>query len=106
MFFAFGKPDTVVLGASEAYVTEALGAGKKIGDNAELAGFIALADQKAPIWGAGKVDPRVRDGLLRVTQGKVASGPQGQMFSLDLTDGAKVSAGVVMASPADARSWN
>ena len=36
MFFAFGRPDTVVLGSNEAYVTEALGTGKKAPDDPEL----------------------------------------------------------------------
>ena len=36
MDFAFVRPDTVVLGSNEAFVTEAIGTGKKALDNAEL----------------------------------------------------------------------
>src|SRR5262249_50375440 len=40
MFFAFGRPDTVILGANEDFVKEALGTGKKVLDNVELAQWI------------------------------------------------------------------
>src|SRR5262245_23671529 len=75
MFFAFGKPDTVVLGSNEAFVVEAIGNGKKLADNPELTGWMKLADQKAPVWAAGKVDERVRGGVVKLTNGQVKEGP-------------------------------
>ena len=76
MYFAFGRPDTVVMGASEAFVTEALGTGKKITDNPDFAKWLGLVDQKAPIWAVGRVDDRVRQGLVKVMNGAVSAGPQ------------------------------
>lgn len=104
MFFAFGRPDTVVLGANEAFVTEALGAGKKVGDEPEMKSIIGLADQTAPLWAAGKVDDRIRQGLVGVTNGKLSGGPKAFIAALDPTEGAKVSLGAVMPTPADANT--
>jgi hypothetical protein len=104
MYFAFGRPDTVVLGSNEAFVTEALGSGKKALDNPELARWIALADQKAPVWAAGRVDDRVRQGLVKVTSGQVKAGPQAMVVAFDPTKGARVEVGAVMASPEDAKA--
>ncbi|MGE5185611.1 MAG: hypothetical protein ACM31C_26300 [Acidobacteriota bacterium] len=104
MYFAFGKPDTVVLGSNEAFVTEALGAGKKALDNPELKHWIELADQNAPMWGAGRVDERVRQGLVRVTNGQLKAGPTAIVMSADTTKGAKLDVGLVMATPEDAKT--
>jgi hypothetical protein len=103
MFFAFGRPDTVVLGASEAYVKEALGPGKKLADNAELTTWVRRADQKAPLWAAGRVDERVRAGLVKVTNNQLSAGPVALVLAVDPSDGAKVDLGAVMASAADAK---
>lgn len=104
MFFAFGKPDTVVLGSNEAFVTEALGTGKKASDNAELASWIKLADQKAPLWAAGKVDERVRGGLVKLTSGQVTQGPAAMVMSANPSDGISIEVGAVMASEQDAKT--
>ena len=102
MYFAFGRPDTVVLGSNEAFVMEALGTGKKALDNPELAKWIALADQKSPLWGAGRVDDRERQGLVKVTKGQVTAGPAAIVVGFDPTSGAKLDVGAVMASNEDA----
>ncbi|CAN5463523.1 hypothetical protein BH11MYX1_BH11MYX1_35630 [soil metagenome] len=104
MFFAFGRPDTVVMSANEAFVTEALGAGKKLPDNPEMAKWIAMADQKAPIWAAGRVDERVGQGLVNATGGQLSAGPTAMIVAVDLTKGAKLELGGVMVSPADAKA--
>jgi hypothetical protein len=104
MFFAFGKADTVVLGSNEAYVAEALGPGKKAADNAELVGWMKLADQKAPVWAAGKVDERVRGGLVKLTSGQVKEGPVAIVMSANPSDGLVLEVGAVMASEADAKT--
>ncbi len=104
MFFAFGQADTVVLGSNEAYVTEALGTGKKVKDNAELASWIALVDHKAPLWAAGKVDERVRGGLVKLTGGQVSQGPVAMVMSADPQDGLTMEVGAVMASDQDAKT--
>ncbi len=104
MFFAFGRPDTVVLGSSETYVTEALGPGKKAADNADLMKWIKLVDQKAPLWAAGKVDDRVRAGLVKVTNGQLQEGPMAMVIAVDPTEGAALDLGAVMSSPADANT--
>ncbi|HEX5063597.1 MAG TPA: hypothetical protein VFV99_29670 [Kofleriaceae bacterium] len=104
MFFAFGKPDTVILGSNEAYVTEALGTGKKVTDNAALVGWMKLADQSAPVWAAGQVDERVRPGLVKLTDGQVKEGPVAMVMSANPAKGLELSIGAVMASEADAKT--
>jgi hypothetical protein len=104
MFFGFGRADTVVMGSDEAYVTLALGPGKKALDNPQLKAWIGLADQQAPVWAAGKVDDRVREGLVRATAGKLTAGPAAMVIAVDPSTGAKLEVGAVMASDADAKA--
>jgi hypothetical protein len=104
MFFAFGKADTVVLSSSEAFVTESLTTDKKVIDNAELVGFMKLADQKASLWAAGRLDERVRGGLVKLTKGQVKEGPVAMVMSANPTDGVVLEVGAVMASEADAKA--
>lgn len=104
MFFAFSRADTVVLGANEAYVTEALSSGKKLADNAELTQWIKRADQSAPIWAAGKVDERVRARLVTVTNNQLKAGPVAIILAADATDGMKLDLGAVMSTKDDAKT--
>jgi hypothetical protein len=104
MFFAFGKADTVVLGSNEAYVTEALGTGKKVLDNPELRTWLELVDQKAPLWAAGKVDERVRGGLVRLTEGQISAGPAAMVVSANPSEGLRLELGAVMTSEKDAKT--
>ncbi len=104
MFFAFGRPDTVVLGSNEQFVTEALGAGKKALDNADLKKWIGMTDVKAAVWAAGKVDDRVRSGLVKVTNGQLSAGPAAIALTIDPSAGLKLDAAVVMANAADAKA--
>ncbi len=104
MFFAFGRPDTIVLGSNEGYVTEALGPGSKIKDNAEMTGYFGRVDQNAPVWAVGRVDDRVRSGLVKVTSGQLKEGPKAMLVSLDPSDGAKLEVGAIMASDTDAKT--
>lgn len=104
MYFAYGKPDTVVLGSNEAYVTEALGTGRKAPDDAELAKWLRLVNQHAPVWAVGRTDERVRNGLVQLTEGKVGAGAVGYTATADLSDGAKLELAVVMSKPEDAKS--
>ncbi len=104
LYFAFGRADTVVLGSNEAFVTEALGPGKKALDNPDLKRWIELADQKMPMWGAGRTDERVRQGLVRVTNGQLKAGPTAIVMSADTTGGLKLDVGLVMAGPEDAKA--
>src|SRR5262245_21010002 len=90
MYFAYGKPDTVVLGSSEAYVSEALGTGRKAPDDPELAKWLRLVNQNSPLWAAGRTDERVRSGLVQLTDGKVGSGAVAYTATADLSDGAKL----------------
>jgi len=104
MFFAFGRADTVVLGANEEYVKAAIGSGPKLSENTQLTAWMARADQKAPIWAAGHVDERVRGGLVKVTNGQLEAGPTAIVLALDPSDGAKVDLGAVMATQKDANT--
>lgn len=104
MYFAYGKPDTVVLGASEAYVTEALGSGKKATDNPDLTRWLARVNQNSSLWAVGRTDARVRDGLVQLTQGKLSAGPVAYAVTAELSEGASLSLDAVMAKPEDAKA--
>jgi hypothetical protein len=104
MFFAFGSPNTVVLSASDKFITEALDAkGKKALDHPELAAWAKLANQNAPLWMMGRVSERVKGGLVRVSGGAIKTGPTAFVASFDLTDGAKFDLNTIMASGEDAK---
>ena len=108
MFFAFSRPDTVVLGTNEAWVTEALGTGAKATSNPDLQGWLKTIDQRLPVWAVGRVDPRVGQGLVTAMGGKIAKQPQAFVATLDPTAGAKLALGVVMSDEASAKtleSW-
>jgi hypothetical protein len=104
MYFAYGKADTVVLGSNEAYITEALGTGRKAPDDAELAKWLRLVNQNAPVWAVGRTDERVRNGLIQLTEGKVGAGAVGYTAMADFTEGAKLELAAVMSKPEDAKS--
>jgi hypothetical protein len=104
MYFAYGRPDTIVLGSNEAYVTEALGTGKKAPDNPDLARWLALVNQNSALWAVGRTDARVRDGLVQLTGGKLGAGPLAFTAMADLSNGASLQLGVVMSKPEDAKS--
>lgn len=104
MYFAYGRPDTIILGSSESYVTEALGTGKKAPDNPDLAKWLALVDQSSSLWAVGRIDARVRDGLLQLAKGKLTGGPAALALQADLSDGANLRLSAVMPSPADAKA--
>jgi len=103
MVFAFGRPDTLILGSNEAYVGEALSTtGAKITSDPDMKTWLAMVDQNAPMWGVGRVDPRVGAGLVKHVSGLTA-GPKAIVGTLDPTNGAGIVANVVMASPDDAK---
>jgi hypothetical protein len=102
MYFAYGRPDTVVLGTSEAYVVEAINAGKKALEDPELAIYLKNVDQAKPVWAGGRVDPRVKQGLVGVLPG-LKAGPTAFVGSIDPTDGVKLELGAIMASSEDAK---
>lgn len=104
MFYAFGRPDTIILGTSEPWVLDALGTGPKAMDNPEIKTLLPLADQNAPVWALGKVDERVRQGLVGASAGRLKAGPQAIVATLDPTDGARINLGAVMSSAEDAKA--
>jgi hypothetical protein len=104
MYFAYSRPDTIVLCSDEAYLAEALGAGPKATSNPDLTAWRQLVNQDAPAWAVGRTDPRVRDGLVQLTQGKVSGGPLAFAFNLDLFEGVKLQLTAVMATPEQAKS--
>lgn len=103
MFIAFGRTDTVILGSSEAYVLEAVGAGKKALDNPELGGWLKLADQNAPVWVVGRVAERLKSSLVRVSNNTLKAGAQAYIGSIDLTTGVEAELVALMESPEDAK---
>lgn len=103
MFIAFGRPDTVILGNSDAYVLEAVGTGKKALDHAELAEWLKLADQRAPVWVVGRVAEPMKAGLVRASNNTLKAGAKAYAGSLDLTSGIKGDLIALMESPEDAK---
>jgi hypothetical protein len=104
MYFAYGKPDTIVLGSDEAFTTEALGTGKKARDNPDLTKWLTLVNQNSAVWAVGRTDPRVREGLAQLTSGKLSQGPVAFAAMADLADGANLQLGVVMSQSEDAKN--
>jgi hypothetical protein len=104
MYFAYGRPDTIVLGADEAYVTEALGAGKKAPDNPDLSRWLTGVNQNAPLWATGRLDPRLRDALVRMSEGKLSAGPAAFTLTADFADGLKLDYRAIMATAQDAKT--
>ncbi len=103
MFFAYGAPQTVVMSSNEAFVTEALGPGPKVSTSAAMKPLLALANQNAPLWSAGKLPKQLETGLVDVTGGKLSAGPAGYVGLIDPTTGMVVEVGGLMATPADAK---
>jgi hypothetical protein len=64
--------------------------------------WLKQINQNAPIWGVGRVDDRVRKGLVGLLEG-VKAGPSAFVGSIDPTDGAKLELGAIMASAEDAK---
>jgi len=104
MYFGFGRADTVVFGSDAAFVTEALGPGKKISEDGDVKAWLGLVDQNAPAWAIGRVDERVRAGLVRVTDKQLGAGPTAFVVAFDPTKGARVDLGAVMANAGDAKT--
>jgi hypothetical protein len=104
MYFAYTRPDTVVLSPDEAYLTEALGPGKKVPDNPDLTAWRKLVHPSAPLWAVGRVDPRIRDGLVQLTSGQISAGPVAFVLNADLVDGAKLQLSAVMNQPDQAKA--
>lgn len=104
MYFAYTRPDTVVLSPDEGYLTEALGAGKKAPDSPDLTAWRKLVNQNAPLWAVGRVDPRISEGLVRASNGQISAGPVAFALGADLADGAKLQLSVVMNQPDQAKA--
>ncbi|MBA3396734.1 MAG: hypothetical protein H0T89_29145 [Deltaproteobacteria bacterium] len=108
MHFAFSRPDTVVMGTNEGWVVEALGTGAKATANPDLQAWLKLIDQRSPVWAVGRVDPRVGQGLVTATAGKLTKQPEAFVATVDPRNGAAVLLGVVMKDAESAKtleSW-
>lgn len=103
MYLAYGDLETVVMGTSEPFVTEALSTGPKVSANPAMAVLLDQADQNAPLWAVGQVNPEVREGLVRVASGALKAGPTAFIGSADPTAGATLELRAIMATPEDAK---
>ena len=61
-------------------------------------------NQNVAVWAVGRTEPRVRDGLVRVTEGKLKAGPTAFAAMADLSEGAKLELSVVMSTTQDAKN--
>lgn len=104
VWFGFSRADTVVLSSQQAFVSEALGPGAKAAENPELKSYLAVVDQKQPVWAAGQVDSAIAERLLRPSGGALKAGPRGFVMSADASAGFTGSIGAVMATVDDAKA--
>src|SRR5262249_11040029 len=86
------------------WVDKALGSGPKVMDDADLKAWIGMSDQRAPMWLAARVDPKVGEGLVRVGQGQIKAGPKAIFGSLDPSARVKAQLGAVRPSDDDAKA--
>jgi hypothetical protein len=108
VYYAFGAADTIVLGNQAEWVDQALGSGPKVVDDPDMKQYLALSgaigDHPAPLWLAAKVAPKVGEGLVRIGQGQIKSGPKAVFGSMDPATGVKGELGTVMSSEDDAKA--
>lgn len=103
VWFAFGAPNTLVLSSSDKLLGEALGKGKKVATDDNLAPLIARAHPaEAAMWGAGSVSPAVGEGLVTASSGKVRP-PRAMFGHVRFDAGLAAELGAVMASADDAK---
>ncbi len=103
VYFAFGRPDTIIFSSNEAYATEALTATKHVLDDPEMAMWLGRVDQNAPLWSAGRMDPRVSGKLVQELGQALSQPPKGMLVTGDLATGAKLDVTVVCATSDDAK---
>jgi hypothetical protein len=104
IWFGFGQPDTVVLGVEQGWVEQALAGGPKLADTGALRPLIARADQAAPIWAAGILDPKVTAGLVRSVGGAMKQGAKAVFLSVDPSTGLRFELGADLHSEDDAKA--
>jgi hypothetical protein len=104
IWFGFGQPDTVVLGVDQGWVEQALAAGPKLADTGALRPLLARADQAAPIWAAGMLDPKVTAGLVRSVGGAMKQGAKAVFLSVDPSTGLRFELGADLHSEDDAKA--
>jgi hypothetical protein len=104
VWFGFGGVHTVVIGSNESFVVEALGPGPKIASNPEFSQWMAMVTSKSPLWAVGRLDPRVGEGLVRASNGKVTAGPTAFVLSASMNSGMQANLQVVMKQIDDAKA--
>jgi hypothetical protein len=108
VYYAFGAADTIVLANQADWVDQALDAGPKVTDDADMKTWLGMSDatgdHPAPMWLVAKVSPKVGEGLVRVGQGQIKAGPRAVFASMDPGTGVKAQLGAVMSSDDDAKA--
>jgi hypothetical protein len=104
LHFAFGRDDTVVIGADERWVLAAVGDGAKIESSKELGPLLAQVDRGAAVWTAATMDAELGAGLARITKGKLATPPVALYGSLATKDGLAGAIAFRMQSEGDAEA--
>ncbi len=102
VWFAFGAKGTVVASTTQDWLEAALGDGPKLSTSAWAAPLVERAGPTAGVWAVGAVEPRVGEGLVRVTAGAVKAPPTHMFAHLEVGDGMEAELGAVMATAADA----
>ncbi|MEZ4402880.1 MAG: hypothetical protein R3B06_22860 [Kofleriaceae bacterium] len=102
VYFAFGRPDTVVIGPDRAWVEAALASGPKLSGSSPLAPYLAAVDTTRALWFAALMDPELGTAMVRITDGKVAAPPLAVAAELDPAEGLAGHAAFTMTSAPDA----
>ena len=104
LHFAFGRDDTVVIGADEKWVLAAVGDGAKIESSPTLGPLLQQVDRSAAIWTVATMDADLGTGLAKITKGKLTTPPVALHGSLGTKDGLAGNIAFLMASEPDAES--
>jgi hypothetical protein len=85
VYFAVGSPRSLVFAASEAWLARAMGEGKRMTDDPEMAGLMRRAPAGAALWAVGRVPDEVASGLARAAANEIEA-PRSMIARIDLTD--------------------
>lgn len=85
VYFAVGSPNSLVVASSEAWLAKALGQGKRMTDDPEMAGLFRGAPIDAPLWAVGRVPDDVARSLVKAAGNQIKA-PRSMVARIELTN--------------------